>query len=129
MRPERRPRPGDSQCGRARTSQTKTSAQRGRAAPTRVRTQVCTSVAYHAPVPVSRKRKKTSKSSRRSRLETSTWRPGSTDQQRELAAAMLGFGEFRRQLDERRASLAAEAATPMIAELIELAAISSDADI
>ena len=71
----------------------------------------------------------TSKSSRKSRPETHTWRGGPTDQQRELAAAMAGFGEFRRQMDERRASLATRAATPMIAELIELAATSTDSDI
>ena len=86
-------------------------------------------LAYHFPVPVSRKRKKTRKSSRKSRLETHTWRGGPIDQQRELAAAMAGFGEYRRQMDERRASLAAAAAMPVIAELVGLAATRSDSDL
>jgi hypothetical protein len=80
-------------------------------------------------VPVSRKRKKTRKSSRKSRPETHTWRGGPSDQQPELAAAMAGLDEYRRQMDERRASRAAAAATPMIAELIGLAATRSDSDL
>jgi len=47
----------------------------------------------------------------------------------ELTTAMAGFAEYRRQLDERRASLAATAAKPMIAELLEFAATRSDTDL
>jgi hypothetical protein len=42
---------------------------------------------------------------------------------------MAGFGAYRRQLDERRASLAAAAAGPMIADLVGLAATASDSDL
>jgi len=42
--------------------------------------------------------------------------------QQELTTAMAGLAEYRRQRDERRASLAAAAAKPMIAELVERAA-------
>ena len=84
---------------------------------------------YPVAVPVSRKRKKTRKSSHRSRLETYTSRSGPDAQQQELAVAMAGLGEYRRQLDERRASLAAAAARPMIAELVGLTASQSDSDL
>jgi hypothetical protein len=86
-------------------------------------------MAYPSPVPVSRKRKKTRKSSGKPRPQAHASRGGAGDQQRELAAARAGFAEYRRQLDERRASLAAAAAAPMIAELVELAATESDADL
>jgi hypothetical protein len=85
--------------------------------------------AYPVPVPVSRKRKKARKSSRRSRPETYASRGGSGDVRHELTTAMAGFAEYRRQRDERRASLAAAAAKPMIAELLELAANRSDTDL
>jgi hypothetical protein len=42
---------------------------------------------------------------------------------------MTGFGAYRRQLHERRASRAAAAAVPMIAELVGLAATRSDSDL
>jgi len=42
---------------------------------------------------------------------------------------MAGFAEYRRQLDERRAFLAAAAAESMIAELVGLAATRSDFDL
>jgi hypothetical protein len=80
-------------------------------------------------VPVSRKRKKTRKSSRKSRPETYAARGGPGDQQLEVTAAMAGFAEYRQQLDERRASLAAGAAEPMIAELVGLAATRSASDL
>jgi len=80
-------------------------------------------------VPVSRKRKKTRKSSRKSGPQTHVLRTGSGERRQELAAAMAGFAEYRRQLDERRASLAAAAAEPVIAELVGLAAIRSDTDL
>jgi hypothetical protein len=80
-------------------------------------------------VPVSRKRKKTRKSSRKSRPETYAARGGPGDLQLEVTAAMAGFAGYRQQLDERRASLAAGAAEPMIAELVGLAATRSDSDL
>jgi hypothetical protein len=85
--------------------------------------------AYHVPVPVSRKRKKARKSSRKPRTEAYASSGGPDDRQQELAAAMAGFGEYRRQLDERRASLATAAAEPMIGELVGLAATRSDSDL
>lgn len=80
-------------------------------------------------MPVSRKRKKTRKSSRKSRPETYASRGGPGDHQQELAAAIAGLGEYRRQLGERRASLAAAGAESMIAELVGLAATRSDSDL
>src|SRR6266545_2614975 len=84
---------------------------------------------YPVAVPVSRKRKKSRKASRKSRPQTYALRAGSADRPHELTAAMTGFAEYRRQLDERRASLAAAAAEPMIAELVGLAATRSDSDL
>lgn len=86
-------------------------------------------LAYPVPVPVSRKRKKARKSSRRARSDTYAAHGGSGDVWHELTTAMAGFAEYRRQLDERRASLAAAAAKPMIAELLEFAATRSDTDL
>jgi hypothetical protein len=80
-------------------------------------------------VPVSRKRKKTRKSGRKSKPETSTLASGRGEQQRELTAAMAGFTAYRRQRDERRASLAAAAAETMIAELVGVAATRSSSDL
>lgn len=80
-------------------------------------------------MPVSRKRKKTRKSSRSSRPHALDLHGGPGDRQRELAAAVAGFGEYRRQLDERRASLAVAAAQPMIMDLVALAAARSEADL
>ena len=76
-------------------------------------------------VPVSRKRKKTRKSPPSRRV-----RPGSADQSRsELVDALAGFSRYRRQLDEHRASLAAAAAEPLIAELVALAPARSDTNL
>ncbi len=49
--------------------------------------------------------------------------------QQELTTAMAGLAEYRRQRDERRASLAAAAAKPMIAELVERAAALANSDL
>jgi hypothetical protein len=84
---------------------------------------------YPVAMPVSRKRKKTRKSSRRSTPETHARRGGQVGPQPELAAARMGFAEYRRLLDERRASLAAAAAEPMIAELTGLAVTRTDSDL
>lgn len=85
---------------------------------------------YPVTVPVSRKRKKTRKSSRVSKPQKHVvLRAGPDDGPLDLAAAMAGFGEYRRQLDERRASLAAAVAEPMIAELIGLAATRSGSEL
>ncbi len=50
-------------------------------------------------------------------------------QQEEVAAALAGFAGYRRQMDERRAALAAAAARPMISDLVGLAATLSDANL
>jgi len=47
--------------------------------------------------------------------------------QRELAGAFAGNAEYRRGVDERRSALAARAAEPLIAALIDLAEARSDA--
>jgi hypothetical protein len=91
--------------------------------------RIVPAVTYPVAVPVSRKRKKARKSSQKSRPKTSVSRGGSSDRQHELIAAMARFGEYRRQLDERRASLAAAVADPMIMELVGLAAIRSESDL
>lgn len=47
----------------------------------------------------------------------------------EMAAAVGGFTGYRRKLDERRAALAAAAARPMIADLVEAATTVPDAEL
>jgi hypothetical protein len=77
-------------------------------------------------VPVSRKRKK----NRKPRSPGRTGRPGPDERsRRELAGGFAGFAEYRRQLDERRASLAAAAAEPLVAELVGCAPARSDSDL
>jgi len=81
---------------------------------------------YAAVVPVSRKRKK----NRKPRSPGRTGRPGPDERsRREPAGAFAGFADYRRQLDERRASLAAAAAEPLVAELVASAPARSDSDL
>jgi hypothetical protein len=80
-------------------------------------------------VPVSHKRKKTRKSSRKPKQQTYSPPGGPGIPQQERAAGFAGFAEYRRQLDQHRASLAAAAAEPMIVELIGLAAARTDAEL
>ncbi len=56
-------------------------------------------------MPVSRKRKKARKSNQKPRSQTYALSAGLGDQ-REQAATIAGFVEYRQHLDERRASLA-----------------------
>ncbi|HEY3005038.1 MAG TPA: hypothetical protein VGJ44_22010 [Kribbellaceae bacterium] len=77
-------------------------------------------------MPVSRKRKK----NRKPRSQGRGGRPSPDGRsQRELAGAFAGFAEYRRQRDERRASLAAAAAEPLVAELVACAPARSDSDL
>jgi hypothetical protein len=77
-------------------------------------------------MPVSRKRKKNHKP----RSTGRTRRPGTDERaRRELAGAFAGIAEYRRQLDERRASLAASAAEPLVAELVATAPAHTDYDL
>jgi hypothetical protein len=77
-------------------------------------------------VPVSRKRKK----NRRSKPTGRSERPGPVEQSRhELAGAFAGFAEYRRQLDQHRASIATAAAEPLVAELVALAPTVADFDL
>jgi hypothetical protein len=78
---------------------------------------------------VSRKRKKTRKSSRKPKQQTYSPSDGPTAAQQDLAAGFAGFAEYRRHLDQHRAALAAAAAEPMIAELVGLAAARTDAEL
>ena len=91
--------------------------------------RVRVSLAYHATVPVSRKRKKNRKKNRATGLRAYTLPGGPAGRPTDLAATLSGIAEQRRQLDERRASLATAAAGPMIAELVELAVSRSDLDL
>jgi hypothetical protein len=84
---------------------------------------------YSVAMPVSRKRKKNRKSGRKYSPPSFASSAGTGRGSSELAAAMTGFSEYRRQLDERRASLAAAAAKPIIAELVGLAATRTDAEL
>jgi hypothetical protein len=77
-------------------------------------------------VPVSRKRKKNYKP----RSNGRTGRLGPDERsRRELAGAFAGFAEYRRQLDQRRASLAAAAAEPLVADLVAFTSAQSDSDL
>jgi hypothetical protein len=79
-------------------------------------------------VPVSRKRKK--KNNRKARPAGHGGRPDLYERsRRELAGAFPDLVGYRRQLDERRASSAAAAAEPFVAELVAFAADRSDLDL
>jgi hypothetical protein len=88
-------------------------------------------VAYASGVPVSRKRKKKSGKSGRSRGPARMDQRGSgadlsEQDRRELADAWQGLAAYRDQINARRASRAAEAATDLVADLVAVVASQPD---
>jgi hypothetical protein len=83
---------------------------------------------YDSPVPVSRKRKKKSRPSKRPvRGADLSGRPGPDDRGRR--GVTDAFAEYRRGLDVHRASIAAAAATALVAELVESAPTWADSEL
>jgi hypothetical protein len=79
-------------------------------------------------VPVSRKRKKSRKPKTSARASQPKHSNAADQARHELARATPRLGDYRRQLEERRASLVAAAAEALVAELVGLAPVGSDVD-
>jgi hypothetical protein len=85
---------------------------------------------YASSVPVSRKRKKPRKSKTSTRVtDRRVWADPDDRSRHELAKALTGLAAYRRQVDARRALLAAAAAEALVAEVIDVAPARPDSDL